>query len=183
MCVVFFCLVHICILLSFVGSFLSWGHFGRNNWSRSLFLTRLVPLFPQRTDCSGTIVHVTLDWELTYGSHRDFHFMVETSSRNTLSPKFTIRRGSKFCVLGQKQLRNVGDTSIIPPSRKLCWRISCIHESWAFGPLFWFGQDSWDIFPQRKTQPSKKVYLNVSMWIMGWLWHWWWWTALSHWSN
>ena len=121
MCVLFFfCLVHICILLSFVGSFLSWGHFGRNNWSRSLFLTRLVPLFPQRTDCSGTIVHVTLDWELTYGSHRDFHFIVETSSRNILSPKFTFRRGSKFCVLGQMQLRNDGDTSIIPPSRKLC---------------------------------------------------------------
>ena len=120
------------------------GH-GRSFW-RGWFL-----FFPQRTDCSGTIVHVTLDWELTYGSHRDFHFIVETSSRNTLSPKFTFRRGSKFCVFGQKQLRNVGDTSIIPPSRKLCWRRSCIHVSWAFRPLFWFGQDSWNIFSQEKN--------------------------------
>ena len=38
-------------------------------------------------------------------------------------------------------------------------------------------------FSERKTQPCKTVYSNVSMWIMGWLWHRRWWTTVWHWSN
>ena len=80
-----FCICLFCFLLFVCCLVFSCSYFERNDWSR-LPLSRAAGWsFSPRTDCLGTMVHVTLEWKLTSETHTRRYFPPKKQGRDIIA--------------------------------------------------------------------------------------------------